>query len=312
MLQKEIAQAVASGDEEKRRELEVQVEALGGLKAYQRASLTGQGRERGGDSSVVLVDWLRNGARTERKRGRHGDEEEEEEVVDVGVRKKRRKGRGKEDLEAMREMLPEALNVLEVGCLSPDNEISAFVSALKTTSSTTGASITRIDLNSQHPLIKAQDFMERPLPRSKEEKFDLISLSLVLNYVPDAVGRGEMLRRTCEFLRHKRTSNAQLDPENDEEERDGKKDERGVFPALFLVLPAPCVLNSRYLTESHLSSIMSSLGYTLQQRKVSSKLVYYLWRWDGWPDMDGECKTTFPKKEISPGKGRNNFCIVIN
>ena len=53
---------------------DVDIEKLGGLQAYQDASKLGQAGERGGDSSRVLIDWLklRNGtkeqgkARTER------------------------------------------------------------------------------------------------------------------------------------------------------------------------------------------------------------------------------------------------------
>ena len=44
--------------------------ALGGLEAYQRASKLGQSTERGGDSSRVLIKWLRD---VKSKRFNHGD-----------------------------------------------------------------------------------------------------------------------------------------------------------------------------------------------------------------------------------------------
>ncbi|KKK26741.1 nucleolus protein [Aspergillus rambellii] len=80
---------------------------------------------------------------------------------------------------------PFKLRVLEVGALSTKNACSQ----------NEGLDVTRIDLNSQEPGILKQDFMERRLPSSDDDRFHIISLSLVLNYVPDPVGRGEMLKR---------------------------------------------------------------------------------------------------------------------
>lgn len=178
---------------------------------------------------------------------------------------------------------PEAkYKMLEVGALSPSNACSR--SPL--------FSVTRIDLHSQHPGIQEQDFMERPLPTSEEERFDVISLSLVVNYVPDVAGRGEMLRRTCQFLKASVEDTGSA----------------AVFPSLFLVLPAACVTNSRYLDGERLGDIMNSLGYALLQRKLSTKLVYYLWKYNGSVEAQ---RQAFPKVEVRSGKARNNFCIVL-
>ena len=179
------------------------------------------------------------------------------------------------------------LRMLEVGALRVDNACSR--SGL--------LDMTRIDLHSQHPDIQTQDFMERPLPSAPAlgtEGFDILSLSLVVNYVGDAVGRGEMLRRVSSFLRP-------WSPESGEI----------VYPAmpvLFLVLPAPCIHNSRYFDEERLESIMRSLGYARARRKLSSKLVYYLWRYQQGQEEEG---VTFRKEELRSGKSRNNFAIVI-
>lgn len=35
------------------------MDSLGGMQAYQASSILGQGKERGGDSSRVLVEWLK-------------------------------------------------------------------------------------------------------------------------------------------------------------------------------------------------------------------------------------------------------------
>lgn len=112
------------------------------------------------------------------------------------------------------------IRLLEVGALSVMNACSK--SRL--------FEIERIDLNSQAEGIKQEDFMARRLPLNEKEQFDIISLSLVLNYVPDAIGRGKMLLRTLEFLNNRQYADEGL---------------QNLLPSLFLVLPAPCVMNSR-------------------------------------------------------------------
>lgn len=177
------------------------------------------------------------------------------------------------------------LRMLEVGALSTDNACSKCGYF----------DVERIDLNSQEKEILQQDFMERPLPKSDDERFDIISLSLVLNYVPDPTSRGDMLLRTLDFLRGPDTAfDSSLSP---------------YFPSLFLVLPLPCVSSSRYLNETKLKAMMDSLGYSLVESKLSRRLAYYLWkRQRKMPDLIPH----WAKREINPGHQRNNFAIVIN
>ena len=175
------------------------------------------------------------------------------------------------------------LRMLEVGALRPDNACSR--SGL--------FEMERIDLHSQHPAIKEQNFMERPtcaFENIDQEGFDIVSLSLVVNFVGDSVERGEMLKRGASFLRPYSIH------------------EKGIFPGLFLVLPAPCVRNSRYLDEERLEAIMGSLGYKKAKRKLSSKLVYYLWKYETGEAVRSQ---VFNKAEIRSGRSRNNFAIVL-
>lgn len=180
--------------------------------------------------------------------------------------------------EGYRDIIDTKQNILalEIGCLSPENHIS-----------TSGIfqSITRIDLHSQHHQILEQDFMKRPLPESSKHKFNLISCSLVINFVPTPKERGDMLRRITKFL--------QPPTENS-------------ISSLFLVVPAACVNNSRYLNTSHLLTMMKSLGFQERYHHISPKLAYFLFDWNG------EIKAkTFKKKELVSGNNRNNFCIVM-
>lgn len=242
-LQKDLSRAKAVNDEAKISSLQAQIDALGGIEAYQRASIQGQSTSRGGDSSLVLMTWL------------------------------------KPQIPALKALV-KPCRVLEVGALSTKNACST--SKL--------FEIERIDLNAQGPGITQQDFMERPLPTREEDKFDMISLSLVLNFVPDTKGRGEMLRRTTRFLRKK-------DPASSVPE---------VAATLFLVLPEACIENARYCNEERINRIMTSLGYVQLQRKQTTKLVYYLWQWKN------EVKEqTFPKQMLKDKGGMNNFCIEL-
>lgn len=243
-LEKARAKAITDGDKDAAAAIETQMEQQGGLKAYQQASITGQMSERGGDSSKVLMEWLRP---------------VKERVCSSTDGK---------------------LRMLEVGALSVNNAYSR--SGL--------FEMTRIDLNSQHEHILQQDFMERPIPANDADNFDIISLSLVLNYVPTPEGRGEMLRRSCNFLR---SHNSGMIGGN-------------YFPSLFVVLPAPCMTNSRYLDEKRFGNMMNTLAFELVKWKLSAKLAYSLWRYEGTKSSQ-----PFPRLEVNPGSRRNNFTVVL-
>ena len=173
------------------------------------------------------------------------------------------------------------LRMLEIGALSTDNACS-HVGCLD---------VTRIDLKSREAGIQEIDFMELPIPLSEDGKYHVISLSLVLNFVPDAASRGSMLRRIPQFLHPSATING------------------CPFPYLFLVLPLPCVSNSRYLTEARLEEIMGSLGFNLTKTKKTSKLFYSLWRHENIKSMG---ILSFKKKQMRSGASRNNFAIVLD
>lgn len=179
----------------------------------------------------------------------------------------------------------EPVRMLEVGALSTKNACS-----------TSGAfDVVHIDLHSQETGILEQDFMDRPLPANDSDKFDIISLSLVLNFVPEAEGRGHMLLRTLSFLHD---DNRILLPGTEQ-----------LFPCLFVVLPRSCVTNSRYFTEQRFEQIMNALGYVKTHSKLTQKLIYTLWRRE--VRKLGSI-ANFPKKEVNPGKTRNNFVITLN
>ena len=173
------------------------------------------------------------------------------------------------------------LRMLEIGALSTKNACSQ-VDCLD---------VTRIDLHSQEPGIREIDFMDLPTPESKGQRYEIISLSLVLNFVPDPAARGAMLRRIPDFL-----------------SIDSSEAASGHLPSLFLVLPLPCVANSRYLTDGRLVEMMASLGFSLIRVKKTSKLHYSLWKRER---NDLVRSAAFKKEELRSGSSRNNFAITM-
>ncbi|PHH80014.1 hypothetical protein CDD80_3143 [Ophiocordyceps camponoti-rufipedis] len=179
------------------------------------------------------------------------------------------------------------IRMLEVGALSTRNACSACGRF----------DMVRIDLGSREAGILQQDFMERPLPETEADKFDVISLSLVLNFVPDAESRGRMLARTLSFLRIAAggaSSGTTAGP---------------APPSLFMVLPRSCVTNSRYLTEARLKEFMGVLGYELVKAKTTQKLAYSLWTRSRNVSL---VDVSLTKSEVNPGRARNNFAITLN
>ena len=149
--------------------IEEEINELGGLEAYQKMSVIGQGNDRGGGSEKVLIAWL----------GELGYPE----------------CLGQDKMRYVLSRLAflyygqsdSSCRVLEVGALKPDNFASC----------SSWMDVTCIDLNSRHPSIKEQDFLLLDEDENRE-KWDLVSLSLVVNFVPEPKDRGASPRATLE------------------------------------------------------------------------------------------------------------------
>ena len=245
-VEKELIQAQKAGQDAARARLllgyvyrELQDEK--GLANYQLASKQGQDARRGGDSSKVLIEWMR-------------------ELEESGP-----------------------LSALEIGSLSKHNKIS-----------TSGIfnPVVRIDLNNSNDAegITKQDFMQRPLPRSDADRFDLVSCSLVLNFVPTPGQRGAMCERFSQFLKRDSSSPGYV----------------------FIVLPLPCLDNSRYMTKEHFDSIMEALGYTPKRYHAAKKVCYALYTWNGDNAVPTSARKAFTKRsQLRDGPGMNNFSIQL-
>ena len=79
------------------------------------------------------------------------------------------------------------IRLLEIGALYPDNYAGC----------STWINNHPIDLKSNHPGVLEQDFFQRPLPRDPLDHFDVISCSLVLNFVSEPKDRGKSILLFC-------------------------------------------------------------------------------------------------------------------
>lgn len=213
---------------ERKEEILLEQESMGGLDAYQDDSRFGADKQRGGESGKWLASTLQS-------------------VLEV---KK-----------------PE-LSLLDVGALT-GTSYTAYP-WLKTTS---------IDLNPRSESVIQADFFEYSVP---EEKYDIVCLSLVLNFIGDLKKRGEALLHAHQYLTPK--------------------------GYLYLVLPLACVNSSRYLDHDRLTQILDSTGWEVVKQDDSNRLTRWLCQRKKKSEWDG---TVYTKKEIRKAVKANNFCIRL-
>jgi 25S rRNA (adenine2142-N1)-methyltransferase len=171
--------------------------------------------------------------------------------------------------------------LLDVGALRPDN-YSRWAKWIDATA---------MDLRARAPEIIEQDFLtldvSLPSPAGHRARWDVIALSLVLNFVPLPSDRGRMLR----------VAHSALAP-------------RGL---LFLALPAPCVQNSRYLTNEHLLELLQAAGFEKAQERCrpGGRMAYWLLRKVEPGLTEEQARARFGKQILRTGNDRNNFCVVL-
>jgi 25S rRNA (adenine2142-N1)-methyltransferase len=80
---------------------------------------------------------------------------------------------------------------------------------------------------------------------------------------------------------------------------------------LFIVLPLPCVTNSRYTTVESFNALVADVGFELvhERWKPNGKVAYWLWRWS--PDVAMDTRKWKKKTLKNEGKTRNNFTVLL-
>eukprot|EP00057_Strongylocentrotus_purpuratus_P000416 XP_001176184.2 PREDICTED: 25S rRNA (adenine(2142)-N(1))-methyltransferase [Strongylocentrotus purpuratus] len=215
-------------------QLELEIEELGGLNAYQQSSLLGEHLH----GNINTSKWVLQKLKESNVRATQGSK----------------------------------LCLLDVGALQ-----------LNYTKHTKWLDAAAIDLNPQCEGIIQSDFFEFKVGES--DAYDIIVLSLVLNFVSSASQRGEMLKRCQKLCK-----------------QDGH---------IFVVLPRACLDNSRYLDHALFQRMMDSLNFDLVAQHDSKKLSYKMFRKAERRRGSGEGKASFNKREVKNGKQCNNFCILM-
>ena len=105
-----------------------------------------------------------------------------------------------------------------------------------------------IDLNSQHPKIEKRDFFALKV---REDEFDCILNSMVLNCVAQPEDRGEMLLRMAKML----------------------KKECGV---LFITIPRRCVENNPFCSMDIFNECLKACGLSVLLTKMSPKIAFWV------------------------------------
>lgn len=165
----------------------------------------------------------------------------------------------------------QSINLLDVGALSNYYKQYKYINTRA------------IDINPQHSSVERIDFFDLPY---RKLRYDIIVLSLVINFINNKSKRGEMIKRCRHML------------------NSGK--------LLYLVLPYSCVNNSRYITQSILNNdIMNNLAFKCINHRVSrnNKLVMYEYV---AIDINDKHNQPINPKVIKQGDGFNNFSITID
>jgi 25S rRNA (adenine2142-N1)-methyltransferase len=134
-----------------------------------------------------------------------------------------------------------------------------------------------IDLNSRHEKIEQRDFFSL----KPAAEFQVLVSSMVLNCVPGADKRGEMLRLYREHLK-----------------------EGGL---LFLMLPLLCLRHSQFMTYARFTKILEAVGFKVRETKDSPKVAFFCLERTETPNE----AASFPQKQLAPSDKRNDFCVVI-
>lgn len=135
---------------------------------------------------------------------------------------------------------------------------------------------TAIDLNPQNSLVIKADFLTLPT----HVQYDVVVLSLVINFEGDATRRGDMLKLCTKIVRK--------------------------HGYLFIVLPLPCVQNSRFLDKELFASMAESLGFAITSQHCSKRLYFVMLKNNGNVSVQ-----SFPRQTVRTGGGHNNFAIIL-
>lgn len=174
-----------------------------------------------------------------------------------------------------------AISILDVGSI-----VARFPPEITRSDGMVALNVRSIDLSPQDEVVERADFFDVAAAGIAEGvKYDVIVLSLVVNFVSSPQLRGEMLVRTHALLA-----------------------ETGLC---YCVLPAATVTNSRYFNEDRFRQTLAAAGLGVVRLCKSAKLMTVVCK-RAVPARDAETlRLVSTKRMLHHGTGRNNFCIIL-
>ena len=144
-----------------------------------------------------------------------------------------------------------------------------------------------IDLHSMHDRIEESDFLSLPLLfDSRSQRYDVIVCSMVLNCVPTALKRGDMLLRIVHFLRP--------------------------GGLVYITVPKTCLNLSPYFDSNRFTQLLQYIGLDVLDQKKETPKVFFFVGQKSSGSIDERTKEWQKASKIRRGrKFQNNFAILL-
>lgn len=142
-------------------------------------------------------------------------------------------------------------------------------------------SVRAIDLRPCLPSIEQADFLKL----EPSAAFDVMVCAMVLNCVPNAKGRGQMLLQMRDHLRPGGHA--------------------------FVVIPLRCLQDSPHMTPKHFQDALVAAGFKVKRKKVSPKLAFFFLEASSRSEA-ALSKFDDPDKVIARGHKTNEFALCFD
>eukprot|EP00977_Amphora_coffeiformis_P027555 scaffold34620_cov160-Amphora_coffeaeformis.AAC.20 len=244
-------QRAAAVDADTAERIDLELQALGGRKEYQKASQVSTSFH--STSKWVLGHLSRNGWLYGVPVGSSNDTTTTKQGDACGKSKKKERRTTRllevgaintELLDAASPPQPKTPDLADESSPPPNNGNKGGTGKAK-------LHVRAIDLHCMDRRIEKADFLKIPVNHvNVDQRYDVLVCSMVLNCVPTAAARGEMVCRLYHFLRP------------------------GGF--LFLTLPRTCLNLSPYMDKAHFANLLTTVGLEIHETKESPKIAFYL------------------------------------
>lgn len=274
---------------EKKKSLNLELEKLGGIEAYQRASILGESSQSEFESSSWVLSEISN--------------------------------RYSNLVDDTKLSANEKISLLDVGAIVNHYPETFSKWSKKQTEIRNKLVVTSIDLNAQDDVVIQTDFFDfaqKCLASSPPRRFHCIVLSLVVNFVGSAAKRGEMLRLASSLLRPYGLLFLVLPSACIQNSRYMKYSKIvkilrsiGLPPAEMRANPNPSGIRKEETESTNNSTNFSSKTKFQHRVQLAKKLFFVVCRRSDLPEDGYMTYRPFKRKLCRGGIHRNNFSITL-